>query len=410
MHRLHRLIRLLVIPVALIGLLAAAGPAQAGPGDWWQFGYTAAGTRFNLNETAIGATNVARLVVGAEQVPTFGAGATFAHASGVAVAGGRAYVQVGNFESGTSALLAYDTGAFQSPPLWQQRSGCSNASPTVHLSIVFVGATACRPSGDDGGVRAFDAATGRQLWYSHELGIGNGTEDASNVAATSGAVYFSLYENAVYGGDNALLSLDARTGAVRWRATGVFGAPAVAGGRVFAGVGANLQARSASTGALLWSRPGGGFGPMPAVTGGVVYSIGLENGTWRLFARSVSDGALRWKRAVPGSGGLAVAGGRVLVATGSGLRAVDAATGALRWNVTVAAQGAPAVANGLVYAGLQQGIGAWRLSDGAQRWRYGTIAYGSPSVSGGRVYATGVRFPDTDQYAAVVDQFRLRPA
>ncbi|HJU00570.1 MAG TPA: hypothetical protein VJ966_05110, partial [Actinomycetes bacterium] len=60
-----------------------------------------------------------------------------------------------------------------------------------------------------------------------------------------------------------------------------------------------------------------------------------------------------------------------------------------------------------VYAGLQQGIGAWRLSDGAQRWRSGTITYGSPSVSGGRVYATGVRSPDTDQYAAVVDQFRL---
>ena len=52
-------------------------------------------------------------------------------------------------------------------------------------------------------MRAFDAATGRQLWYSHELGIGNGTEDASNVAATSGAVYFSQYPNAVYGGDNA---------------------------------------------------------------------------------------------------------------------------------------------------------------------------------------------------------------
>jgi outer membrane protein assembly factor BamB len=73
------------------------------------------------------------------------------------------------------------------------------------------------PVGDDGGIRAFDPATGRQLWYSQELGIGNGTEDASNVAATSGAIYFSLYENAVYGGDNALMSLDARTGAVRWR-------------------------------------------------------------------------------------------------------------------------------------------------------------------------------------------------
>jgi outer membrane protein assembly factor BamB len=407
MHRPHRLIRVLVVPLALVALLAAAGPAQAAPGDWWQFGYTAAGTRYNPNETTIGAANVARLVVGAEQVPTVGGGWNAAHASGVAVANGRAYVQVGESEGGASAVAAYDAGAFGSPPLWQQRSGCNSASPTVHLSIVFVGAIACRPSGDDGGVRAFDAASGRQLWYTHDLGIGNGTEDASNVAATSGAVYFSIYANAAYGGDSALMSLDAQTGAVHWQVPGLFGAPAVAGGRVFAGIGASLQARSASTGALLWSRPGGGFGSMPAVTGGVVYSIGLENGTWRLFARSVSDGALRWKRAVPGSGGLAVAAGRVLVATGSGLRAVDAASGALRWNLAVAARGAPAVANGLVYAGLQQGIGAWRLSDGARRWRYGTIAYGSPSVSAGRVYATGVRFPDTDQYAAVVDQFRL---
>ena len=188
MHRFSRLVRLLAVPVALVAVLMAAGPAQAAPGDWWQFGSTAANTRFNPNETTIGAANVGRLVVGAEQVPTFGAGATFGHASGVAVASGRAYVQVGDFESGTSALLAYDIEAFGSPPLWRQRSGCNNASPTVHLGIVFVGAIACRPSGDDGGVRAFDAATGGQLWYSHELGIGNGTEDASNVAATSGAI------------------------------------------------------------------------------------------------------------------------------------------------------------------------------------------------------------------------------
>jgi outer membrane protein assembly factor BamB len=97
---------------------------------------------------------------------------------------------------------------------------------------VFAGSIACRPSGDDGGVRALDGATGQLLWYSHSLGIGNGTEDAGNVAATDGAVYFSGYANAVYGGDNALLSLDARTGAVRWQRAGVFGDPAVAGGRV----------------------------------------------------------------------------------------------------------------------------------------------------------------------------------
>ena len=190
-------------------------------GDWWQFGTTAAGTRSNPNETTIGAANVAPLVVGAEQVPTFGAGATFALAGGVAVAAGRAYVQVGDFESGTSALLAYGTGAFRSAPLWQQRSGCNNLSPTVHLSIVFVGAIACRPSGDDGGVRA-----------------------------------------------------------------GVFGAPAVAGGRVFAGVGANLQARSVGSGALRWNVAVAASGA-PAVANGLVYA-GLQQGigAWRL-----SDGA-----------------------------------------------------------------------------------------------------------------------
>src|SRR5215213_3356519 len=209
MHRLHRLVRLLVAPVALVTLLAAAGPAQAAPGDWWQFGSTAANTRYNPNETTIGPANVGRLVVGAEQVPTFGAGATFAHASGVAVAGGRAYVQVGDFESGSSALLAYDAGAFGSPPLWQQRSGCNNASPTVHLSIVFVGAIACRPSGDDGGVRALDAATGAPALVQPGAGDRQRHRRRQQRGRDQRAVYFSLYANAVYGGDNALMSLDA---------------------------------------------------------------------------------------------------------------------------------------------------------------------------------------------------------
>ena len=186
MHRLHRLIRLLVVPVALAALLAAAGPAQAAPGNWWQFGYTAANTRYNPNDTTIGPANAGRLVVGAEQAPTLGPGWNASQASGVAVAGGR-----------------------------------------------------------------------------------------------------------------------------------------------------------------------------------------------------------------------------VVVASGSGLRAVDAATGALRWNLAVAAAGSPAVANGLVYAGLEQGIGAWRLSDGAQRWRTGAIPYGSPSVSSGRVYASAVKAAGPDRYIALVDQFRL---
>ena len=252
MRRSHRRIQLLALPIALAAVVAVAAPAKAAPGDWWQFGYTAANTRFNPNETTIGPSNVGGLVLGA-----------------------------------------------------------------------------------------------------------------------------------------------------------YFGDPAVAGGRVFVSAGGRLRARSAATGALLWSRPGASGGTAPAVTGGVVYSTGVENGVWRLFARSVDSGALRWQRALSGSAGLAVAGGRVLAATSAELRAFDAVTGTPRWRVAVAASGFPAVANGLVYLGLQQGIGAWRLSDGARRWWSDTtLRYGSPVVSGGRVYVSGSTSAG-GQPIEVVDQFRL---
>ena len=98
----------------------------------------------------------------------------------------------------------------------------------------------------------------------------------------------------VSGWDGWVWCLDARTGAVRWQVAGAFGDPAVAGGRVFVGAGGQLQARSAATGALLWSRAGGTSLGSPTVTGGVVYALGTENGAPRLFARRADNGALRW--------------------------------------------------------------------------------------------------------------------
>jgi outer membrane protein assembly factor BamB len=413
MRRFRSTRTLLATLAVLAGLLGlTAGPASAAAGDWWQFGSTAANTRSNPNETTINQNNVATLGIAAQQAPTPG-GASAEQASAVAVANGRAYVQAGNYDGGTSALLALGTGSFGSPPAWQPRSGCGAASPTVHLGIVLVGSFACRPSGDDGGVRAFDGTTGQLLWYSHLLGIGNGTEDAGNVAATGGAVYFSIYANAAYGGDQGLLSLDARTGAVRWQVAGFFGDPAVAGGRVFAGTaGGQLQARSAATGALLWSRPDGTLQSAPSVTGGMVYALGTENGAARLFARRADTGALAWKKALPGTLGFAwpaVAGGKVLAVTSAGISTFDAASGAARWKVTVAGASSPAVANGLVFAGLARGIGAWRLSDGVRRWRYGTVRYGDPVVSGGRLYVAATT-KGGDQPVTVVDQFALGAA
>jgi outer membrane protein assembly factor BamB len=418
MRRPHRPVRLLTLPIALAALLAVAAPAAAVPGDWWQFGYTAANTRFNPNETTLNEGNVGRLVVGAEHA--FTPGEYQHHTGGIVVANGLAYVQAWD-ENGNPRVLAYQTSSFQSPAMWQSQAGaktCGNRSPTVHLGIVFVGSRSCRPSSQDGGVFAFDGATGQLVWsFTFDPAeVVDTIGDAGNVAASNGVVYFRTYDSLLgsqEGNDNKLWALDARTGAIKWRVQGdlgaYFGDPAVAGGRLFVGTASGrLQARSAATGALLWSRPGATRETVPAVTGGVVYSTGLENGVWKLFARSVDTGALRWKRALSSTAGLAVAGGRVLAATGAGLSAFDAATGTPRWSVAVAASGFPAVANGLVYLGLQQGIGAWRLSDGAQRWRFGTIGYGSPVVSGGRLYVSGFT-SSNGQQTEVVDQFQLGP-
>ena len=423
MRRSHRRIHILVVLVALAAVLVVAAPAQAAPGDWWQFGYTAANTRFNPNETTIGASNVGGLVVGARHAFTPG---EYQHTtSGVAVANGFAYVQAWD-ESGFPRLLAYDIGSFQSSEVWRSQTGktCGNRSPTVHLGIVFVGSIACRPSSQDGGVLAFDGATGQLLWsFTYDPAqVVDTVGDAGNVAASNGVVYFRTYDSLVgsqEGNDNNLWALDARTGAIKWHVQGeigaYFGDPAVSGSRVFVGTtDGRLQARSAATGALLWSRPGAVARPFygdaaPSVSGGVVYSVGVEAGTWRLFARSVDTGALRWKRALTGAAGLAVAGGRVLVASSAGLSALDAATGALRWRVAVAAAGSPAVANGLVYLGLQQGIG--RLAPvgrgAAVAVRHGLLC--SPVVSGGRLYVSGGTLVN-GQWVEVVDQFQLGTA
>ena len=414
MRRFRRPPRTVIATVAVLaGLLLAATPASAAPGDWWQFGYTAAHTRANPNETTINQQNVATLGIAAQQRPRLeidlGAGHDAADAGALAVANGLAYANAWNYEGGTSALLAYDTGSFQAPASWrQERVGCAGRSPAVHLGIVFVGSFPCRPSAANGALRAFDGASGRLLWSY------TANEEVGTVSATGGVVYASASDS-LYQTSYDLLALDARSGAVIWHVKPGqhTGDPAVAGGRVFVGTaGGRLQARSAATGALLWSRPGAGLLGSPAVTGGVVYSLGTENGASRLFARRAGTGALVWKRPLPGQltgAWPAVAGGRVLASTSAGISAFDAASGASRWRATVAGASSPAVANGLVFAGLASGVGAWRLSDGVRRWTYGTIAYGDPTVSGGRLYVAAFTAAG-DQPFVLLDQFALGAA
>jgi outer membrane protein assembly factor BamB len=182
------------------------------------------------------------------------------------VANGFAYASAWNYEGGTSAPARLPDGLVPGPG--RLRRQLANRPPgdrvrgRHRLSSI---------AGDDGGVRAFDGATGQQRWYSHLLGIGNGTEDAGNVAATDGAVCFSMYANAAYGRDNALLSLDARTDAVRRRvAAAGASSPAVATRLVLAGLAQGIGAWRLSDGVRRW-RYGSAVYGAPVVSGGRLY-------------------------------------------------------------------------------------------------------------------------------------------
>lgn len=215
-------------------------------------------------------------------------------------------------------------------------------------------------------------------------------------------------------------------------------APVVAGGRVFVhGIFGVVTARSATTGAALWSvdlstdTNATDFSP-PIVAGGLLY-VGTDKGT--MYALDVATGATRWSVTFGGGirYGAALSGGRLFVPSmNNGITALDAATGAVLWarqaggagavpySVTavggrvyygasddqlrqlsadggggwaVAVGGdpyaAPVVVNGVVYVGTLNGNAyAVREATGAQLWTADTGAgsvTGSPTLAGGRL-------------------------
>jgi len=172
--------------------------------------------------------------------------------------------------------------------------------------------------------------------------------------------------------------------------------PAVADGVAYVSSDdGNLYAFNASTGALLWSEPRGGFGgdfypSSPAVAEGVVY---VGSGDANLYALSASSGTVLWS--FPTGGTLysspVVSGGVVYTAPqGGSLYALDAGSGKELWaRDTGENDSSPAVANGVVYIGGFHGrVHALRASTGAELWsaRIGGEVDSSPSVVNGVVY------------------------
>jgi len=231
------------------------------------------------------------------------------------------------------------------------------------------------------------------LWDRSGEGYDNETPAVGN-----GGVYvgYAQVTGPVFGNISAY---NVRNGTLMWRKLlAVGGAPAVANGVLYVGVGSNpyvpggVYALDARTGDVLWMSPAGYYNfSSPAVVDGVVYD-GADNGN--VYALNAGTGALLWKYNTGGDvfSSPAVANGVVHVGSRDGnVYALNSTTGALRWKYTTGyrVDSSPAVANGVVYVGSEDNnVYALNASTGALLWKYatGSGVDSSPAVANGVVY------------------------
>jgi outer membrane protein assembly factor BamB len=156
------------------------------------------------------------------------------------------------------------------------------------------------------------------------------------------------------------------------------------------GIGGNMYALNANTGAQLWSYaiP---VVSSPAVANGVVY-VGSED--HNVYALNASTGAKLWSYTTGYyvDSSPAVVNGVVYVGSeDDNVYALNASTGAKLWSFTTGGMvdSSPAVANGVVYVGSNDGnVYALNASTGAKLWSYTTGGFyaSSPTIVGGAVY------------------------
>ena len=214
-------------------------------------------------------------------------------------------------------------------------------------------------------VRAFDAASGRQLWATQV-----GAEKGNNASLFGGGV-------------------------------------AVAGGRVYATNGLGYAAAlDAGNGGVAWQKKiGGPLRGAPSINGDTLYVMSQDN---QIFALNIADGAQRWSNpaaleiaGVFGSGAPAIAQSTVVAGFSSGeLNAYRAENGRLVWqdalsrtsvSTSVATlsdiDASPVIDNGQVFAVGQGGrMVALDLISGQRIWELNIAGISTPWVAGDWVY------------------------
>ena len=285
------------IPVLLaLPTNSAASPQGGGSSaSWPQYGFDAAQTGYNPNETRIDPGNVDDL----QMAWTRGSSSTIRN--GVMVAGGIAYY--GTY-GGQYFAVDMDTGATR----WSGALSGKHNGHAIVDGVVYV-------TGNNGGVYAFDATSGATLWNWTHGGSGFGS-----IVASDGILLVTS------GSPDELNALDLSTGTKIWGAT-PRRAAAVADGVVYSSLvgatGNTFEVLDLATGNLLWASTAGAGSVLsrPAVSGGLVY-VHSDAGSLYVFD---ANGC----------------GGPDCVPLWSGVMQPDVAEGPQE----------PAVANGVVYAG-----------------------------------------------------------
>lgn len=213
---------------------------------------------------------------------------------------------------------------------------------------------------------AVDRETGAQVW---KLEIGSAVTGGLVVA--DGLVYFGA-------ADGSLWAVEAATGHKAWHLTAkaaIRSAPLLTGGVLYFGsddhlvYAYDLQAR-----AFLWRfETDGPVQSTPGVYEDSVYVASQDGYLYRLRAAA---GTIVWRQPLPSRqvySSPLVTSGRVIVAAGTDVVALDARDGSSYWQFTAGALivGTPVAAGRLVFVGSYDGV-VYALSDrdGRPVWRY----------------------------------------
>jgi outer membrane protein assembly factor BamB len=243
----------------------------------------------------------------------------------------------------------------------------------------------------------------------------NGEASGGGLAYGDGAVFATT-------GYGELVALNSATGAVLWRQnleSGVGGAPAVAGGKVFvAARDGTAWAVTASDGRVAWTAPslsgraGVSGAAAPTVSGDKVI---FPFASGELLALNVADGTPVWQGFVAGqrlgrayaslsdlTGEPVAAGGKIYAGSSSGrLAALDGEKGSILWSAPEGASSPAVLAGGSLFiVNDEDQLLRLDASSGAETWRIdlpyyknvrkdkkrkGIYAYYGPVLAGGRL-------------------------